>query len=134
MILRFEDLNVGDRFKTPFFESECIKISDEKTHGRKLSKCPANAINLDTKHRIVVGDRLIVERVDEPEDEESLYPRLMLSIENEKIKELLDERIEFLKARKNETPVERSIRILRENSVFGAYGQFKFREDLGGGK
>lgn len=65
----------------------------------------------------------------EPEDEESLYPNLILTIanESEKFKEILDKRIESLKVRENETPEERSLRILRENSFygFGGYGLLK---------
>lgn len=70
----------------------------------------------------------------EPEDEEeSLYPRLMITNEGEKIKELADKRIESLKARKNETPEERSLRLIRENSIYGLYGYERLKSiaDLG---
>ena len=70
MIVRFENLNVGDRFY--LFGSEYIKIDDRK-YGGQLSTRPANAINMSNNHRVVVGNKTLVKSNLEAVDIEYLY-------------------------------------------------------------
>lgn len=62
MSVQFKDIKVGDRFR--FLGSEYIKTDDRK-YGGQLSRRPTNAINLDNNHRVVVGDKVLVDKKEE---------------------------------------------------------------------
>ena len=62
MTVQFKELKVGDCFMSLGFEF--IKIDDRQYSG-PLSGRPANAINLNNRHRVVIGDNV---RVDFEED------------------------------------------------------------------
>ena len=64
MKMRFKDLKIGERFHLDGFEG--IKI-DDRIYGGKLSERPANAIKLSNNHKIVVGNMLLVDRVESVE-------------------------------------------------------------------
>lgn len=55
---QFKELKIGDRFRS--LGIEFIKINDRK-YGGPLSRRPANAINLNNNHRVVIGDNVRVD-------------------------------------------------------------------------
>jgi hypothetical protein len=61
MVVRFEDLKVGDRFYCS--DSEFIKI-DDKTYDAPLRDCPPNAINLNNNHKVVFGIKVRVDKAE----------------------------------------------------------------------
>lgn len=57
--MHFEHLDVGEHFR--LLNSSFIKI-DDKVYNNHLSRRPPNAINLDNKHRVVIGNNVIIEK------------------------------------------------------------------------
>lgn len=131
--VRFEDLKVGDRFHC--LNAEFIKI-DDKIYDGPLSKRPANAVNLTNKHKVVFGDKVLVDKEISiySEDVESLYPKIIITrdLGDERIEDIINHRFERVFGKIE--ILEEELRLLREYTIYGSYGQLKPIGDPGGGK
>lgn len=56
----FKDVKVGDLFQAGGIRMVKIRDNTEADQGRPLSRRKPNAINLENRHHIVVGDKLPV--------------------------------------------------------------------------
>lgn len=62
--IRFVDLQIGQKFRCKGHQDIFVKTSYEERIGRDTIKFPTNCINLENNHRCSMGNRMLVELVD----------------------------------------------------------------------